>query len=86
MLLRAASSGIWWREAAAPTGSGANNIARALQFRRQHHREPLGVTEIAIGAGLSREQFTRTVVEEIYHLPAAWPRELSEFLPAALLG
>ncbi len=37
----------WWREAASPAGGREDRLARAVQFCRQHFREPLGVKEIA---------------------------------------
>jgi len=75
----------WWREAAAPTGGRESRLARALQFCRQHFREPLGVKEIASEAGMSREHFTRLFVEEMDQPPAAFLRELRVNEAATLL-
>ena len=75
----------WWREAAATGSDSENRLARALQFCRQHFREPLGVKEIAHEAGLSREHFTRLFVEETGQPPAAFLRELRVNEAAALL-
>ncbi|HEX4139649.1 MAG TPA: helix-turn-helix domain-containing protein [Candidatus Methylacidiphilales bacterium] len=75
----------WWREAAAPSGGSENRLARALQYCRQHFREPLGVKEIAHEAGMSREHFTRLFVEEMDQPPAAFLRQLRLNEAAALL-
>ncbi len=75
----------WWREAAMPAAGGENRLTRALQFCRQHFREPLGVKEIAHEAGLSREHFTRLFVDEMNQPPAAFLRELRVNEAATLL-
>lgn len=75
----------WWREAAAPTGRRENRLARAVQFCRQHFREPLGVKEIADEAGMSREHFTRLFVQEMDQPPAAFLRHLRVNEAATLL-
>ena len=75
----------WWREAAAPAGGSENRLARAVQFCRQHFREPLGVKEIAHEAGMSREHFTRLFVGEMSQPPAAFLRELRVSEAATLL-
>ena len=75
----------WWREAAATAGDSENRLARALQFCRQHFREPLGVKEIANEAGMSREHFTRLFAEEMGQPPAAFLRELRVNEAASLL-
>jgi AraC-like DNA-binding protein len=75
----------WWREAAVPAGGSENRVARALQFCRQHFREPLGVKEIAGEAGMSREHFTRLFVAEMDQPPAAFLRELRVNEAATLL-
>lgn len=75
----------WWREAAAPAAGSESRLARALQFCRQHFREPLGVKEIAHEAGMSREHFTRLFVDEMKQPPAAFLRELRVNEAAALL-
>jgi transcriptional regulator GlxA family with amidase domain len=75
----------WWREAAAPAGGSENRLARALQFCRQHFREPLGVKEIAHEAGMSREHFTRLFVDEMKQPPAAFLRKLRVDEAATLL-
>ncbi len=66
----------WAREAAAPSGRSDNGLDRAVQFCRQHFREPLGVKEIAHEAGMSREHFSRLFVREMRQPPAAFLRNL----------
>jgi AraC-like DNA-binding protein len=75
----------WWREAAAPARGGENRLSRAVQFCRQHFREPLGVKEIAHEAGMSREHFTRIFVEAMNQPPAAFLRHLRVNEAALLL-
>jgi AraC-like DNA-binding protein len=75
----------WWREAAAPAGGSESRLARAMQFCRQHFREPVGVKEIAAEAGMSREHFTRLFVEELDQPPSEFLRELRVNEAATLL-
>jgi AraC-like DNA-binding protein len=75
----------WWREAAAPAGTGENRLTRAVQFCRQHFREPVGVKEIAAEAGLSREHFSRVFQAEMDQPPATFLRQLRVNEAALLL-
>lgn len=75
----------WWREAAGPAGGSENRLSRAVQFCREHFREPLGVKEIAHEAGLSREHFSRVFVEQMDEPPAAFLRHLRVNEAAILL-
>jgi AraC-like DNA-binding protein len=75
----------WWREASGPSGTSESRLARAVQFCRQHFREPLGVKEIAAEAGMSREHFTRIFVDAMKQPPATFLRRLRVDEAAALL-
>jgi AraC-like DNA-binding protein len=75
----------WWREAAGPAGTSESRLSRAVQFCRQHFREPLGVKEIAHEAAMSREHFSRVFVEEMDEPPAAFLRRLRVNEAAILL-
>jgi AraC-like DNA-binding protein len=75
----------WAREAAAPSGGSENGLDHAVQFCRQHFREPLGVKEIAQEAGMSREHFSRVFARELRQPPAAFLRNLRVNEAAMLL-
>lgn len=75
----------WWREAAAPMRGSENRLSRAVQFCRQHFREPLGVKEIAHEAGMSREHFSRIFIKEMDQPPATFLRHLRVNEAALLL-
>ena len=61
----------WRREAAQPSGSPEDRLARAMRFSREHFREPLSVKQLASEAAMSREHFSRLFSQRTGETPAA---------------
>lgn len=63
-----------WRHLSHPAQTGDNAVAAAIQYCREHFRDPISIKELADQSSLSREHFSRLFKEQAGAAPGSFLR------------
>jgi AraC-like DNA-binding protein len=63
-----------WRQLSQPAREGGDAVAAAIQYCREHFRDPISIKELASQSHLSREHFSRLFKEQAGESPGGFLR------------